>query len=56
MVWILFCALVVVQRMQWNCCGFRNGSANKTKKEGGKIIMVKDTLNFPKIVEVCASV
>ena len=57
MIRVLFCALVVVQRMQLNCCGFSNGSANKKQtKEGGEIMIVKDTLIFPRIVEVCESV
>ena len=57
MIRVLFCALVVVQRMQLNCCGSSNGSANKKKKKrGGEIMIVKDTLIFPKRVEVCESV
>ena len=31
-------------------------SQQKAKKEGGEIIIVKDTLIFPRIVEVCESV
>ena len=57
MIWILFCVLVIVQRMQWNSCGFSNGSANKKKKkEGEEIMIVKDTIIFPKMAEVCESV
>ena len=63
MIWMLFCALVVVQRMQLNCCGFSNGSAKnkikkkgKDKKEGGEALIVKDIFIFPKIVEVCERV
>ena len=31
-------------------------SQKNEKKEGGTIMIAKDTLNFPKMVEVCESV
>ena len=36
MILILFCALVVVQRMQLNCRGFSNSSASKKKEIEGR--------------------
>ena len=36
MIRILFCALIVVQRMQLNCRGFSNSSASKKKEIEGR--------------------
>ena len=51
-IWVLFCALVLVQRTQLNCCE-KKKKVQPIIRGGKKLMIVKETLNFPKMVEVC---
>ena len=53
-IWVLFCALVLVQRIQLNCC--EKKKVQPIIRGGKKLMIVKETLNFSKMVEVCERV